>query len=849
MNAIETSLARASSKWKWQRFIEHVGIAASVVTVLVLLLGVAMDRLWITSRPTAQILLGLLVFSSIIAAVLIVVMALSHVFKRPLLAQKLEHGQPKLEDRLNTLVYLERLRLSSTSALAWFQWRITTQAERVLSEKRARISVPWTRALLSQTVFLTLLIITSHFYETHQPWRTLSAYARSGPSKNGEKPMELAWPDANAMEEKGDWGEMRITDPAKDLRITKVDAVQLQIEAAASRAFTNSTWFTTVNGLGEQPHPLPPSREPKFAAYQPIIYADEFELRDWDVMTYYAQARTDRGTVYGSEVYFLEVRPFREDILKLNGGEGGAAYKALGELTDLITRQQHVIRETHHFLQSLPQTEKLQEQDRGKLADGEKDLSESAWHLYSEIAVNMENKPIGAALDQLALAQKTLLEASGSLRTNAMTPAKEQERKALRELVDTRKLFQKAVSDHPDDFKDKPGDEEKTPIADDSKGKLNEMAEFRNEEKATREFVDQLVKRQQTLAEEAAKSAVRSQTNLAARQRDLKTQLDQFSALHPQMFKGATNELAQASDAMQKSAGSLDKRANGSRTEPQTAAQKTQDLANALTAETIGRQLTSAYRLKKMLDQQIDDLSQMEQKPGEMSQEDLGKTTDQAKETTRQMKQITEQKPTGDMFGPGLGSALGDDNKKALDKELDQLGKTKDPQARQQLAAQTARDLKQISKAFEQSQPKALQQAKAQDSLKERNSLEKGIEQLQNILARMQGEHPLSPEDLEKLAREAKLNIRDALSQDYESNQAAKKLLLAVDEDLKKADHKIDLPAIRKLMNELETITTEVKDVAQTTNQPPVTTVDAGKLPPAYRGRIEKYFRKLSEAK
>jgi hypothetical protein len=849
MNTIETNLARAQSKFKWLRFLEYCGIAGSVVTLLQLLLGIAIDRLWITSSIAAYFLEGILVFGAFSTVIVVALVSLTRMVERRWLAQKLEEGQPQLEDRLNTLVHLEGSRSASSSIIYWIRRRITGQAETVLKKKQPSISFPWTRALLYNGVFILILMGTMQFYESRDPWQTLRSYANTRPAQSVEKPLDLALPDGNALEEKGDWGEMRITDPGKDLKITKVDTVQLQIEAAANRRLTNSTWFSTVNGLEDQPHALPPPTDPKYAAYQPIIYADEFNLKDWDVMTYYAQARTDHGNVYGSEVYFLEVRPFREDILKMAGGEGGAAYQTLGRITDLISRQQHVIRQTHHYVQTPPQTEKLQEQDRGKLADAENDLSEAAGHLYAEIAVKMENKPIGAALDQLKLAENTLLEAVDSLRHDTMTPAREQERLALRQLIDTRKLFQKAVSEHPDDFKDKPEDEERSPIAQDSKDKLNEMAEFRNEEKATRDFVDQLIKKQQTLAEEAAKASSRFQTNLVTRQRDLKTDLDQFSAQHPQMFKNATNELAQASDAMEKSATSLTGRRNIARKEPQEAADKTQKLGNALGAETVGRQLTSAYGLKKLLDQQIKHLEQVAQKPAEISQEDLGKASGQTKETLRQLKQIAEQKPTGDMFGPGLGSALRDENKKALDDELEQLGQSKEAEARRQLASKTGQDLRVVSKAFEQSQPKILQQAKDHDPLKEANSLEKGMEQLQSLLRGMQGGHPLSAEDLQKLSREARLNVRDGMRENYGSNEASQKLLLMLEEEFKEDGHKIDLAGLKKLMAELENFSSEVKDPTLKTNETAVTSVDASKLPPAYRGRIEKYFRKLSEAK
>ena len=75
-----------------------------------------------------------------------------------------------------------------------------------------------------------------------------------------------------------------------DLRVTKIDVVPLQIEAAANERLQKVDWFTAINGEAETEHPLPPPNEPRFAIYQPDIYLDELNLSDWDVVTYYARA-------------------------------------------------------------------------------------------------------------------------------------------------------------------------------------------------------------------------------------------------------------------------------------------------------------------------------------------------------------------------------------------------------------------------------------------------------------------------------------------------------------------------------------------------------------------------------
>src|ERR1035437_4810307 len=97
---------------------------------------------------------------------------------------------------------------------------------------------------------------------------------------------------------------------------------------------------------------------------------------------------TDRNLLFGAPACTGAARV----ILKMPGGEGGEAYACLNELSTLISRQQHVIRQTHQHLQRPQEQETLQAQDRKKLSEAEADLGDSAQHLYAKMAGEMENK-------------------------------------------------------------------------------------------------------------------------------------------------------------------------------------------------------------------------------------------------------------------------------------------------------------------------------------------------------------------------------------------------------------------------------------------------------------------------
>src|SRR5207237_6809380 len=174
---------------------------------------------------------------------------------------------------------------------------------------------PSSRPLPYLAGFIAVLAVTIFVYLQYSPWDRLllAEKARVMRPVETDKPLELALPATNNAEQNLPWGEVRITDPGADLKVTKVDVVPLEIEAAANQSLKKVDWFSTVNGAEETTHELPPPKEPRYAVYQPTVYLDELRLSDWDVMTYYAKANTEKENNYASEVYFLAVHPFSED--------------------------------------------------------------------------------------------------------------------------------------------------------------------------------------------------------------------------------------------------------------------------------------------------------------------------------------------------------------------------------------------------------------------------------------------------------------------------------------------------------------------------------------------------------
>jgi hypothetical protein len=853
---VEKMLQRARSRWKWGRVLYRTFLIGCILCGLALLFNLAVHRRLVSGKAEAMAICLMLVGAGAIAWFILMITALASKAERGWLAAKLERIDRRFLDRLNTLLFLENRRADPKAGS--FAIKIAQQTKQTFGSEQPRSPFSLKSAAVIFAVFIVLLAITVGVYHRYSPWPQLAVADRARSTASQEtRNLELAPPATNNIEENKNWGEVRITDPGCDLKVTKVDVVPLEIEAAANEALNRVAWFSAINGAQEMPHELPPPAEPRYAAYQPTLYLDELQLSDWDLMTYYAKANTEKDNSFASEVYFLEVRPFREDILKLPGGEGGKAYKALNEMTALINRQQHVIRQTHQHIQKPPPQENLQAQDRKKLSDAESDLGDSTSHLYAEMASKMENAPIGVALDNLAKAAHSLDNASDLLKDNAMKEAPGRERDALTELVAARKMFQKAVSENPGAFgdQDQSGEDEPIKLAIDENKKLEKMAEFRNEARAGRDFIQKSLDEQRRIEQGA-----RSRTNrlggikndlpgLSARERQLEQSLRDFQQQHPNLFKDSGQEFDKARQSMEKAANEMQKQSSNSQSAAAQATKDLQNLSSSMNGGSATQQLADAYRLKQMLD---NDIGKLDDFSGAASNNipkiDPAQTARDARETVNQLKAAAEQEPTRDAFGQPLREALSGTNKVNIDAKLAQLEQAQDQPAQQQLAGEARDELSRVSKAFGESEPKSLQMARKSDSLKPdaKDSFNLGLSQLDSLAKQLGKDQKVSPQAQGKQGREALYNLQTGMRSFNGDNDRGNQIMLHL-EDMLKSKDPIEVEDLRKLLSELHHFSIESSDHLAKRDDPEVTNIDPAKLPPAYRGRIQKYFQKLSE--
>ncbi len=850
-SVVEASLNRAEFTWKRLRLMRQTLVLGTAVCVLVLLVGLSITAGYVTSKSIALDLfvgvavLGLLVWGVVLISVL------AGSVDRSWLGAALERMDRSLMDRLNTLLFLER-RSREPRADA-FGRRIARQTQAVLVGNRPRVTFPSLRLLPSFAAFVLALLGTLVFYRGTSPWRQLEALEkrRATPPQEVAPPMNLALPPTNSFEQDLNWGEVRITDPGVDLKVTKVDVVPLQIEAAANQPLKDVNWFSTVNGGEEAAHQLPAPSEPRYAVYQPDLYLDELQLSDWDVLTYYAKARTDQQNSFASDVYFLEVRPFREDILKLPGGDRGRAYECLNEMSALISRQQLVIRQTHQHLQRPPEEANLQAQERKKLSGAESDLGDSTAHLYAKMAGQMENAPIGEALDNLAKARGSLDSAGKELDANSMPVAQSSERRALTELVAARKMFQKAVTDNPKAF-DKTDEPDTAAVP---SQQLTQMAEFRDETKASLEFIRKSLEQQHELERQQRTGSPNKQAELAGKEQRLGDALGSFESQHPKVFKGIEEQSTNTLQSISHAADSLKSQSSDARAATREASRQLEKLSEALNSHSAQEQLADAYRLKQMLDKEIQTLDRGAEPTNQVPDSELQQAASAARETVNQLKNTAEQEPTRDAFGQPLRDSLSGQRKVDLDAKLMRLERPRrlsdvpESSGKEQRAAEARDALAKVSKAFELSEPSTMQFAHRTDSLKpgEQDSFAQGMAELGSLLKQLESQHQLSSQDQGGQGREALFNLQTGMRSRYGDNERGNQLLLHLEQMLNR-EKPLEVANLKQLMDELEHFSAETADrIPDKDKQAELTNIDPSKLPPAYRGRIQKYFQKLSE--
>src|SRR6266851_4072860 len=107
---VETNLNRAEFRWKWLRLLRLSSILGIVFCAVMIGLGLAICSNRLTSKGAALAILGILLAVGFVAWAVSIIHIMVGSPDRRWLAAAIEHIDPRLLDRLNTLLFLETRR-------------------------------------------------------------------------------------------------------------------------------------------------------------------------------------------------------------------------------------------------------------------------------------------------------------------------------------------------------------------------------------------------------------------------------------------------------------------------------------------------------------------------------------------------------------------------------------------------------------------------------------------------------------------------------------------------------------------------------------------------------------------
>jgi len=844
---IQKKIDAIDRRWRWLKFGEKLGMAGTAFALLWFALELCAWRRILVQAWVFYLLAG--VFFVVIVAIVMSVQT-----RRIWLAGRLEKGCPGLLDRLNTLVFLEKAWRTTSPVL---KRKIEAQAAQVFDEH------PVVNTLSSQLawrwlgIFTLMLALVTAFDFRYAPFAKLVNAAPASSAAPSDTPFELV--PGNTTETRPNekpWGEVRIVTPGHDVKLTKIDVLPLQIEMTASSTLQSPVWISSINGGPEISHDLPAPTEPQYAVFQPLIYLDELKVSDWDVISYYAKVQTITHAEYASKIYFIEIRPFREDILKETGGSGSQGRNAralLSDLTGLISQQTTVLQQTHLFQQSTYPSDELRKQDNQKLTQAEQDLSAAADHLYGKMIAENENAPIGDILDHLAGAEQQMDKATENLDEEIIPEAKAREQGALTELVACRKSFLKVISQHPDAFggdgsSPDNGDDPPIATAQDSLKALSQVTEMHDRAESVLKALHQLNMQQYQLALSASNKPDAGGSATGQSENKLKQDLDKLMQDNPDVFRASDTEKAAVESDLAQAIQNLNSAdSDESQHYLNHASASLNDLEKAVRKNQQLEQIAEAYKLKKVIDQNIRQLGQEKDKPGSLSPQDIKDIADSAQRSTGTLKEISDSQG-GKTFGPGLSQSLSPENQQALQQALAQLGQSSPGPGSQAAAGAAQGNLADVSQAFEKSQPTLTKQIQSQDQLQppSADAVDQAAQQLQSLILAQKTTQPPPQDQQQKELDEILANLQMGLSKDT-TPQAADVLVQVQEIQKLKNGLPVNADELKKLLDEVQTLSGEANDPNK--EKPPapgLTVIDSSKFPANYRDRIRAYYEKLS---
>ena len=653
-HALENRLRRAAALWKWQALIKSTALVFSWVLVVALLVGGLSKIGWIGSPTLAIVLIGLAALLGMMGWFVMLVRVLDRKLDRNWLAAAVENDQAGLLDRFNTVVELDQ-RPQDVSA-QMYRDAIERQASSLVRKMPSGSPFSWGNTVKHCAAAMALLLLATWFYLHHRPLRSVAAETADvdGSIQVEDDPLlipeivdEVDDQSLASLESSEPWGEVRISEPGRNLRLTRHEDLPLLIEAAADRPLSEVFWSTAVNLEEEAKRGLPELEDPRYAVFQPVLRPVELQLDDWDLVHYRAIAVADDKRQYESVGYFVEIVPSRDQLESLPE----PAYEKLEQMTDLIERQQAVIRQTG----ALANDRDSQSSRRmDALADQEDQIEKAASRFPSDLQAWLEPDVMEPFTAAIGAAGTELDRAESTLKERDLTSARDSERSALMKLAQARRELASLVRDHPEAFAESTLDQIErerlqgaTPADPEFAKLLEELAVEARDTAAAATRLEELAADQRQLADQARLARPESLPPLAGQQRGLQQQLEAARETHPSAFRDLKTLGAKATDALARAAEQLESSSSSAPQATDQAYQRLQQLAEEMNARQMAQGLAQSQTLQERLEANRQAYREIQERPEQGTSADLRKTTKETRDLIEQLRQRAAEEATG----------------------------------------------------------------------------------------------------------------------------------------------------------------------------------------------------------
>lgn len=235
--------------------------------------------------------------------------------------------------------------------------------------------------------------------------------------------------------------EVRLTRPGRDARVSPIEEVTVEAEAADDFGLQGLEITYSVNGGEPRTVRLPVERGAKEARGRTVIALEEFQLQPGDIVALSATARDARSSAQ-TDIFFLEAQPFEREFLQSQTMGGGMQGEGEEE-NDIVQRQKEIIAATWNQLRAVRPRPQARE-DAAFLSGMQQKLAEQA----QSLAQRMRSRQLAATNEEfqkfsieMGSASKAMQDAASKLRALQWREALGPEQRALQHLLRAESLF------------------------------------------------------------------------------------------------------------------------------------------------------------------------------------------------------------------------------------------------------------------------------------------------------------------------------------------------------------------------------------------------------------------------